>query len=639
MKSCLFIVLALVAITQASLTGTSLYKSLIREWSYAYDVASGVSIEYNLTTVEGEYPGTNLITDLNIPTVNLTENTYIVPIVGYPIALVYNIPFLNQTLVMTRDLLAYIITNNSIAWNDPLILELNPGLENTGTAVRMIFNSIADTTNQFIIDYLFDNMTDQGGSWQGLAAPRYVRAPGFSTVVADVSGFGDSMALVPLPYIAESTSTTLALGLLQLSNGTLVSPLEPPFVNLNGNFSVLSASSSEPWPMISYCYMVFDQTQDSCAIPIEITRFLYWTFGNAELYNQTGTHGFYVFDDQDFKTLESHLFNAECNGNKVLTYTNIEPTTRTNVVFGVTTPLMILFLVLVLASWLVRDDRFQGLVILNNAVVVLGLLLSFISFVLWWYPPSNSGICIARFWLFGLGFVNVVAAVYIYVVSIDAILSKQVLSAIMFSKQKFVLAYLVLEGLELAILLLWVFIEKPVGKAVVLNQLEWLTIYECKVQYGVLDIIQVLYFCLICLFGCYFIYKHWDPKKIEGEDIKIVKKMLEDTKWHLMALSGELGLFVIYLVITRIVNFTDDDLYSITVPIFTFLVGNITVAFFLPRLWGMIKQTRNLSSSSSKVKGMSKQDSDEKKGFRISRSNTMEMSATDYGTELPKLEV
>jgi hypothetical protein len=224
-----------------------------------------------------------------------------------------------------------------------------------------------------------------------------------------------------------------------------------------------------------------------------------------------------------------------------------------------------------------------------------------ISFVIWWYPPSNTGICIsrfesfttyylqtdiARFWFLGIGYTNVVAAIYIYAFSMNYLYikaNKGNLSKELLSKRGVISAYLVLEALEILILVLWVLIEDPKGEEVIVDEvkemnisinfskIKWTTINQCTMKYGVMDLVQYIYFCVISVFGCYVIFKYWK------------KESPEDTRWMLMALYNQLLVFIQLIIITSILDLNDEQLYVITVPSFLFAEANIVCSFFLPK--------------------------------------------------------
>lgn len=150
------------------------------------------------------------------------------------------------------------------------------------------------------------------------------------------------------------------------------------------------------------------------------------------------------------------------------------------------------------------------MVAVNNGVVIFGLLCSGISFVIWWYSPSSTSECITRTWFLGIGYTNVVAAIYIFVFSMNQVYIKtknNIPSQKIIGWRDIVVAYVLLEGIEIGILLLWTFVENPESKEILVSQIQWTTKYECNLEYRVIDTIQYIYFCIISAFGCVVIYR------------------------------------------------------------------------------------------------------------------------------------
>lgn len=608
MRTICLTLLCFASFATAYLSGNKFYQDLISEYAFAYDVASDVLVRYDAIPNDGTFQNISIAADVYIPWSNLSSGVFLIPITSYPIVLVTNIPALNGTaLRVDRGILQSMISNQTLVWNDPSIVQLNPLLTNLTLPVRMIFDSTNSPINQQIMNYVFDDQANQNGTWRGLAAPKHVLVPDYASVMAAVGVLGNSVAFVPLPYFKSATTTPAKLAYLVV-NGTDVTPFDPLeyrlFLRSQKSLGAIPISN---WPLFDVTYLGFNTTSQQCSDTLDVLRFFYWTFNNTHLRNQTVQRGFSMFDAASYEILFQHIQSAQCNGVTVLQYTNLSPKTRTGVVFGISVFLMVILMGMVGATWFIRKNKTRPLIVINHLLVVLGLVLSLASFVIWWFSPVNTSYCTSRTWLLGLGYTNVIAAIYIYVFSLDKILGKDRMSHLMLKARDIVVAYVVLEVIEVLILLVWTFVEEPFGGAVITNQIRWESMYTCTTKYGVVDLIQIIYFCVISVFGCYVIYRHWK------------RQSPEDTRWLLVALYNQILIFLLFMVITRTQHFTDDETFILQVFVFVFAEANVVCSFFLPKFVFRLKKLL----PSSKVASMGERTESVTNITEMERRNTL----------------
>jgi ABC-type phosphate transport system substrate-binding protein len=589
-----------------SVSGDVLYAGFINEWSFAYDVASDVKVEYN-NNVQGSDSTVSLISHLDI-TPEIASSMFLCPLVHYPIAIAYNIPLFNDSLApltFTPQLLTKMITNTTMAWSDPDLLALNPGLSRVGSLpVRMIFSDPQSTTNQYLIDYLFANETARNGSWLGLTAPKHTLAKqGYPGVASALGLVSNTVAFLPLPYLTANMKTAR----LMLNNSIVSHDDTPPFDFVGSSMHIEEHPSDSTWPLNIYVYMMYDpeptNRSEQHTDLVDIFRFFYWAFGSHQLTNQTQLEGFRTFP-YPHTALSNHLLQARTRHNHqpILQYKNLSNAQRSTAIFAIACVCIVAYISVVIGRWfmLPTRQRREPVAIANHAVVILGLLLSWASFCVWWYAPSSDSICISRFWLLGLGYTNVIASIYVYEFSMHTLrnMNKSIGVSGKRVVRKILAAYILLELFEILILVLWTVVEQPRSLEVVTNAIRWETLYACQARYGVMDVVQVVYFCVISLFGCAIIFIHW--KSDFGK-----RDVPEDSRWLLIALQMQIVVFLFFIALTKIIEYTDENLYVFTIAIFLINEFTVAVAFFLPRIIATMKVKAKSFTNTSQRGGAS----------------------------------
>jgi len=333
-------------------------------------------------------------------------------------------------------------------------------------------------------------------------------------------------------------------------------------------------------------YLAFNQKSSESINLTTIFRFFYWALNNKGLEARIQLKGFRTFDSDTYSALKEHLLDAvNSDDTALLHFTNESSVTRTNAIFAICVVFMSIFIILVVVAWLMTEEdyRRKATAVINRIIMIFGLAISFAAFIIWWYAPSETSLCYARTWLLGIGYTNVIASVYIYSITMNTMHRKSKIKTNMFSTSQLLLSYFLLEALEIVILIIWTVVENPVSQEIVTDPLAWTTIYTCNDSNGTMQIIQLVYFCAISLFGCGVIYRHWK------------KYSPEDTRWILMALYNQLMVFVQLIVITQILNLDDNQLYVIYVPSFLFAEANVVFSFFLPGLLRKLKEVVSIS--------------------------------------------
>lgn len=643
--ACLLIVYVAAQIEEyPDLTGSSLYSKLVEDWSYAYTIASDVSITYNTTTnYTLQSKSVELMHGIDIDwTAAGDTDQYIAPITGFPIVIGYNIALINGTLLLTRELLLKMVTNTTMRWNDPDLLALNPSLSRVTATVRILFDKNPSTINKLIIDYLYGhNQTlNNTGYWQDIAAGKHVLVDGYSAVVSGLSVSSNSMAFFPYPII-KSYQSSGAISLAEIEDINVVARHTDDIsldIAEGTSSSILSAEgSTSNWPLRVFGYLVYDQSIMECTEAIEILRFFYWKVNNTHLASRTKDNGFYTFDDISHDTIKSFLLTAKCQGSTdVLYYTNLSDSKRSTFIFVVSCVFTALFVGLVMSAWMITDKRYRFVfgTIFSRCVVLVGLMLSFAAYVLWWYPPSSDAICKGRTWLLNLGFTNVVTAVFMYSVirSLGA-KAKKLGRGDGLPPHIIVAFYVAFEVMEIIVLLIWTEGEGMTSRQVDVDPILWTRVYECSSSTGYADLLQLIYYCCISLFGLFVIFKRYDPKSMSQED----------SRWLLMALYCQILLFVILMILTRINVWDDDTLYPVYVSFYLLTISMVIFAFFLPEIIRTLKKiAKSGSDNSSKEKSSTSADNKlarTQSAYELERKSSARTLSIEMSPPTNKIEV
>eukprot|EP00027_Filamoeba_sp_ATCC50430_P004323 CAMPEP_0168547434 /NCGR_PEP_ID=MMETSP0413-20121227/4033_1 /TAXON_ID=136452 /ORGANISM="Filamoeba nolandi, Strain NC-AS-23-1" /LENGTH=519 /DNA_ID=CAMNT_0008577685 /DNA_START=358 /DNA_END=1917 /DNA_ORIENTATION=- len=493
-------------------------------------------------------------------------------------------------------------------WNDWELLQYNPLLAGNGALISMAFE-VQSPVNGRIISWLWDDSVAQAcnNSFSSIRAPKHTELSGFDSVVSATSVSTNKISFAPYQFLKDSTATNLLLPNLFLfpegdpENNTLTNETVYNQVNQNSPFQMntwrdehkmfaAAVQTNTSWPLYVTSYAVYDDQGLYCHENTLLSRFMYWVFGNHLLYNQTELRGFINMNNTLYDEMKEQMLKAECSGDKMLVYTNLSETTRSSAIFSISVIFTFGYLVMTLAAWIMNHMKTSIAVILNNFLVVTGLCLSMVSFVLWWYSPDADYLCISRTWTLGLGFINVNASIFGYVFAVQAIFKKLEKEAPLTTKLVTIweaaAAYFALNIIEIILLLLWQFIEEPHSEMVVVDAIQWQTEYTCEEKHGIMFLIQLIYFCFVCIWGCYVLYNF------------LFQSPQEDFRLLIYALHGELYLLVPLMIILQIVSLDDDQLFGIVVMFFLFLNGIVISAFFLPRLFKGL--AHHMSSHSSK---------------------------------------
>jgi hypothetical protein len=346
-----------------------------------------------------------------------------------------------------------------------------------------------------------------------------------------------------------------------------------------------------------------------------------------------GQNGYFDASTEAKEYVREYLKKASCiddqNQSKiVLSYTNLANNRRNGIVFGFSIGCMILFLAAVIYAWhMGGKKRGSTIYTLHHLIVILGMLLMLTSFLIYWWPASSTTICRARYWTLSLGYVNVISAVFIWAFIIHYLYSKEKIPH-NFSYSVVGFTYAALNFINLILLLLWTLAGLPISREIVVDVFAWTTRYECYSQVSYPDYIVTSYHLLISIVGCVFIYRLWKSKNAD----EMKQKTPDDIRFLMICLYNQISVFLLLFVIKNMV-LTDDLQYQILIPLFLFLIANVTFSLFVPRIFN--KLLDNISGNTKVEGGQTRSDNNSKSNYRVARTTPTNSGSEPGNSPIP----
>lgn len=609
------IALTILPITEQSIiNGEDLYEQAANDWIFAYRDYEK-DIEFFSLTNSSVIPGEiNLMSDFNLP-----NDSFVTPVIGFNI----DIPFYLNTgiysgLLLTRHMLIRMVQEQSMRWNDPEIVSINPELSSNTVLVRMYFDYNPSPINGKIITWLFGAQVaaDCGNSFSnlvdfGYVAPKHGLVDGLLNVVQTTASSVNTLSFAPPQFVKDLNNPNLRHANLMVfpegepENGTVTnetiyeiinyqSPINITLKQQGQQLIVSAIETNTTWPFPFFGYYTFTDNGENCYNNTVISRFFYWVLGTSYLEDKNEENGYVTLPSKVLDISRRFLKKASCSGQKMLVYENISAKTRENSVYIVGIVFTAVYIFLFAFVWFIHRSKSKPALIIVFSITFFGLFSSIAAYTLWWYTPDTDGICIARYWILGMSFINVNATLFGYVFSVNMIFrnmgSEKPLSKNPVQTWHLAAAYAVVNIIEIIILIIMMIVEQPRSEEKIVDETNWETVYTCVENTGIMFTIQLIYFCCVCLWGCQVLYKFIATQ--HGR---------EDFRPHINSLHAQLYLIIPLIIILRLVDLSDNQLYGIMIPFFIFLNGIVTSCFVLPKLFDKLQ---DLSSSKSSGRTM-----------------------------------
>lgn len=295
---------ASVASTRVDLNGVgaTLPYPLYARWFNDYAAERGVRINYRS---EGSKQGIAAAvtgsadfgaTDSSVPdSVLKTANVRLlhIPMAVGAVAITYHVPGVVRPLRLTPELIVGLFTGRVRKWNDPLVRNVNPGVELPDLAVRAIFRSDGSGTAGVFNQYLT--------AFEPAGIPRLNGAPsvpdamvrdGNEAVASEVKATPGSVAYLEVVYARQNR---LPAAHVRNANGRFVSPMPFEIATAAANtledraplddeyadgfrISLINARGEQAYPLAAYTWLLIAPTRLSADKRSALSAFLHWAY-------------------------------------------------------------------------------------------------------------------------------------------------------------------------------------------------------------------------------------------------------------------------------------------------------------------------------------------------------------------------
>ncbi len=181
-------------------------------------------------------------------------------------AIAYNLPDVNETIRLTRQVVADIYLGKILKWNDPQIAKLNPRAKLPDMSIVVVHRSDGSGTSYIFTDFL----SRVSGEWKSKVgvgksvswpAPSSVGAKGNEGVAGQVRSTPGSIGYIELAYVIENH---MPAALLQNRAGKWVAcstetvaaaaATKPEVSSIN--YSIVDATGENSYPVSGYSWIV-----------------------------------------------------------------------------------------------------------------------------------------------------------------------------------------------------------------------------------------------------------------------------------------------------------------------------------------------------------------------------------------------
>ncbi len=288
----------------AALTGSgATFPALLyTRWFDEYKTAKGTQIDYQAV---GSGAGIKALTAQTVDfgasdappkpdeTAKMPGPIVVIPTVGGPVALAYNVPGAPKDLKMSGDTLADVFLGKVTKWNDPKIAAANPGATLPATPITIAHRSDGSGTSYIFTNFLaavspeWKTKVGAGKSvtWpvQGLAGK------GSDAVTTTISSTPGCIGYIELAYATKAKLSTLAV---KNKDGQFVGPsVDGAAAAAEGSSDALlksptalivNAAGAKSYPVSGFTYVLAYQNAKNPTKGAALKEFLKWAMTDGQ---------------------------------------------------------------------------------------------------------------------------------------------------------------------------------------------------------------------------------------------------------------------------------------------------------------------------------------------------------------------
>jgi len=236
-------------------------------------------------------------------------------------------------LTLSRDALVGIYNAKLTKWNDPVLVELNPGINLPDKNITVVHRSDGSGTTEMFTKALsafsddWKNTVGAGSSveWPVDKAGMGIGGKGNQGVAAAVQNTPNSIGYVELSYaisnkIAFAQMVNKAGNTVKADSKSLASAMAdfPQFSDKLTN-TIVDGTGADSWPIAGYTYIILHTTSmQDCLKAQKLLEFLNWALTDAGAAKRAADLGYAVLPDAVLTQVLAKLALVTCNGNPVL---------------------------------------------------------------------------------------------------------------------------------------------------------------------------------------------------------------------------------------------------------------------------------------------------------------------------------
>ena len=209
----------------------------------------------------------------------------VVPIVNLP-------GIASNQLKLTGPLLTEIYAGKIVKWNDPKLVELNPGFALPNLAIAPVYRADGSGTTFVFASYLSavsPEWKEKVGAATSVKWPAGTGSKGNDGVSATVANLKGAIGYVENAFASQNKLTTAQL---RNRDGKFVSPTEAAFVAAasNGdwanakNFAVnlIDQAGAASWPIVSATFILLPKDPKDPARSANVRKFFEWAYKSGD---------------------------------------------------------------------------------------------------------------------------------------------------------------------------------------------------------------------------------------------------------------------------------------------------------------------------------------------------------------------
>lgn len=276
---------------------------LYSKWFDVYQQKTGVKINYqSIGSGGGIQQITQRTVDFGASDAPMTDEQLAaapgpllhIPTVIGAVVVTYNVPGLGPGLKLTPEALAGIFLGEVQKWNDPRIVQNNPGMGLPATDIAVVHRSDGSGTTNIFTDYLSAVSTtwkSRVGKGTSVDWPVGLGGKGNEGVTGQVQQTPGAIGYVELAYAVQNK---LPVASLQNQAGKFVDPtIESTTAAAAGaaasmpddlRVSIVNAAGAQSYPIAGFTYLLVYREQANEAKGKTLVDFLWWALHDGQAF-------------------------------------------------------------------------------------------------------------------------------------------------------------------------------------------------------------------------------------------------------------------------------------------------------------------------------------------------------------------